>query len=135
MGIPAERQFATKIELGWRMIQRVKAHGLPFEVVACDDRFFGNFRGECLFVPKHIRLEDSVEQRTQDIAFISGDTLRIVGLLARFNQQDDHYYVRCSRRYIQCAVTEIPKELKHLVNRSRSTRSRLRAQRRARSPT
>jgi len=39
VGIPAERQFATKIELGWRMIQRVKAHGLPFEVVACDDLY------------------------------------------------------------------------------------------------
>jgi SRSO17 transposase len=35
-GVPKERQFATKIELGWRMIQRVKANGLPFEAVACD---------------------------------------------------------------------------------------------------
>ena len=39
VGVPAERQFATKIELGWRMIQRVKAHGLPFEAVACDDLY------------------------------------------------------------------------------------------------
>jgi SRSO17 transposase len=37
VGIPAERQFATKIELGWRMIQRVTTNGLPFEAVACDD--------------------------------------------------------------------------------------------------
>ena len=36
VGIPAERQFATKIELGWRMIQRVRATGVPFEVVLCD---------------------------------------------------------------------------------------------------
>jgi SRSO17 transposase len=39
VGVPMERKFATKIELGWRMIQRVKAHGLPFEVVACDDLY------------------------------------------------------------------------------------------------
>jgi len=39
VGVPAERQFATKIELGWRMIQRVRAHGLPFEAVACDDLY------------------------------------------------------------------------------------------------
>jgi SRSO17 transposase len=46
LGIPPERQFATKIELGWRMIQRVKAHGLPFEAVLCDDLYgrSGRFR-------------------------------------------------------------------------------------------
>jgi len=32
--VPAEREFATKIGLGWRMIQRAKVH---FEAVACDD--------------------------------------------------------------------------------------------------
>lgn len=39
VGVPEERQFATKLELGWRMIQRVKANGLPFEAVACDDLY------------------------------------------------------------------------------------------------
>jgi len=39
VGVPPARQFATKIELGWRMIQRVKANGLPFEAVACDDLY------------------------------------------------------------------------------------------------
>jgi SRSO17 transposase len=39
VGVPKERQFATKIELGWQMIQRVRAHGLPFEAVACDDLY------------------------------------------------------------------------------------------------
>lgn len=38
-GVPADRQFATKIELGWRMIQRVQAQGLSFEAVACDDLY------------------------------------------------------------------------------------------------
>jgi len=38
-GFPKERKFATKIELGWTMIQRVQAHGLPFEAVACDDLY------------------------------------------------------------------------------------------------
>ena len=39
VGIPADRTFATKIELGWRMIERVQAQGLPFEAVACDDLY------------------------------------------------------------------------------------------------
>lgn len=39
LGIPSERQFATKIELGWRMIQRVMAEGLPFDAVLCDDLY------------------------------------------------------------------------------------------------
>ena len=34
--IPAERSFKTKPELGWEMIQRAQANGLPFEAVACD---------------------------------------------------------------------------------------------------
>ena len=35
-GIPPERTFMTKIELGWQMIQRVRAQGVPFDAVACD---------------------------------------------------------------------------------------------------
>jgi SRSO17 transposase len=36
LGVPANRTFASKIELGGRMIQRVKAEGVPFELVCCD---------------------------------------------------------------------------------------------------
>lgn len=36
LGIPQDRSFATKIELGWKMIQRVQARGLPFVAVGCD---------------------------------------------------------------------------------------------------
>ena len=39
VGVPATRQFATKIELGWRMIERVSANRLPFEIVLCDDLY------------------------------------------------------------------------------------------------
>lgn len=39
LGIPPERQFATKIELGWQMIQRVRAAGVPFEAVLCDELY------------------------------------------------------------------------------------------------
>jgi SRSO17 transposase len=39
VGVPPDRTFATKIELGWRMIERVKTNGLPFEAVACDDLY------------------------------------------------------------------------------------------------
>jgi SRSO17 transposase len=36
LGIPQERQFETKIELGLKMIKRAKANGLPFDLLACD---------------------------------------------------------------------------------------------------
>jgi SRSO17 transposase len=36
LGIPPERQFETKIELGLKMVRRVKANGVPFELLACD---------------------------------------------------------------------------------------------------
>lgn len=39
LGVPDERAFATKLELGWQMIQRAKENGLPFEAVACDDLY------------------------------------------------------------------------------------------------
>jgi len=39
LGVPAGRAFATKIALGWQMLPRVTAHGLPFEAVACDDLY------------------------------------------------------------------------------------------------
>ena len=39
LGVPEERKFATKIELGWQMIERVQAQGLPFEALACDDLY------------------------------------------------------------------------------------------------
>ncbi|MFQ5857039.1 MAG: transposase [Anaerolineae bacterium] len=37
VGLPPERQFETKIELGWKMIQRAQAQGLPFDGVVFDD--------------------------------------------------------------------------------------------------
>jgi SRSO17 transposase len=42
LGVPEERRFATKVELGWQMIQRVQAGGLAFEGVACDDLYGRN---------------------------------------------------------------------------------------------
>jgi SRSO17 transposase len=39
LGIPADRQFATKVALGWQMVQRALANGLPFEALACDDLY------------------------------------------------------------------------------------------------
>ena len=39
LGIPESRAFATKLELGLRMIARVQAAGVPFERVACDELY------------------------------------------------------------------------------------------------
>jgi SRSO17 transposase len=39
LGIPAARRFATKVELGWQMIQRGIASGVAFEVLLCDDLY------------------------------------------------------------------------------------------------
>lgn len=38
-GIPTERTFATKLDLGLRMIKRCQAGGLRFDVVACDSLY------------------------------------------------------------------------------------------------
>jgi SRSO17 transposase len=39
VGIPADRQFMSKPELGWQMIQRARANELPFAAVACDSLY------------------------------------------------------------------------------------------------
>src|SRR5262247_1008972 len=36
LGIPPERAFETKLALGLKMVTRVKGHGLPCDLVACD---------------------------------------------------------------------------------------------------
>src|SRR5215469_6563914 len=36
LGIPVERHFETKRQLGLKMLTRVKAQGVPFDLVACD---------------------------------------------------------------------------------------------------
>ncbi len=36
LGVPQGREFATKIELGWQMIERVREEGFPFEAVGFD---------------------------------------------------------------------------------------------------
>jgi SRSO17 transposase len=40
VGLPAERQFATKAELGLQLLERVRAHGIKAEAVGCDT-FYG----------------------------------------------------------------------------------------------
>jgi SRSO17 transposase len=38
-GVPDDRQFQTKLELGWQMIQRVHAEAFPFAAIACDSHY------------------------------------------------------------------------------------------------
>src|SRR3989337_19197 len=48
LGIPSERTFETKIELGWKMIQRTHTNGLLFSAICCDDFYgqSGKFRAQ-----------------------------------------------------------------------------------------
>src|SRR5712691_8926576 len=39
VGLPPDRRFASKPDLGLQMILRAQAHGLPFELLACDDLY------------------------------------------------------------------------------------------------
>lgn len=39
LGVPTNRTFQTKVELGWQMIRRVQAEGLPFEAAGCDELY------------------------------------------------------------------------------------------------
>jgi SRSO17 transposase len=43
LGLPEERHFETKLQLGLKMLKRAKASGLPFELLACDT-FYGRDR-------------------------------------------------------------------------------------------
>jgi SRSO17 transposase len=40
LGIPPDRRFTTKVELGWKMVERVAGKGVPFELI-CLDTFYG----------------------------------------------------------------------------------------------
>ena len=40
LGIPSDRTFETKSQLGLKMVKRVKAKGVPFDLLACD-AFYG----------------------------------------------------------------------------------------------
>ena len=42
VGIPKDRPFQTKPELGWQMIQRAVTHQMPFEAVVMDDLYGRN---------------------------------------------------------------------------------------------
>ncbi len=43
VGVPQTRQFASKLELGWAMIQRAQQEEVPFEAVACDEHYGRSF--------------------------------------------------------------------------------------------
>lgn len=40
VGVPDEQTFATKLELGWRLIARAQEEGIAFDALACDE-FYG----------------------------------------------------------------------------------------------
>lgn len=44
MGVPEDRQFQTKIELFWQMVQRAQREGLEFDAVAVDGLYGQSFR-------------------------------------------------------------------------------------------
>jgi SRSO17 transposase len=55
LGVPQGRRFATKIELGFKMIERVKAEGLRFEAVGCDTLY-----GRSMWLRRQMDAQDIV---------------------------------------------------------------------------
>jgi SRSO17 transposase len=43
LGIPKQRRFATKLELGLAMVRRAQQRGLPFDLLACDALYGRDF--------------------------------------------------------------------------------------------
>ena len=65
MGLPPERTFATKPELGLQMIRRVQARGLPFELLACDDLYGKSRAFRATLEARHIQYAAEVPSDTQ----------------------------------------------------------------------
>jgi SRSO17 transposase len=65
VGLPPERTFATKPELGWAMIQRAQAHGLPFDTVACDELYGRNRDLRANLDQMHLKYAAQIPANTQ----------------------------------------------------------------------
>jgi SRSO17 transposase len=65
LGIPPQRQSASKVSLGWQMIQRVQARGVPFELLACDEVYGRNQQFRANLDAAHIRYAARVPASTQ----------------------------------------------------------------------
>lgn len=65
VGLPSDRTFATKPELGLKMIRRVKANGLPFERVACDDVYGRSSAFRAALDADHVRYAAEVPANTR----------------------------------------------------------------------
>lgn len=63
--IPSARTFQTKIELGWQMIQRAQAAGIPFEAVAFDSAYGDDHRLRDQCRAAHIEYYADVRSSTQ----------------------------------------------------------------------
>jgi SRSO17 transposase len=65
VGLPSDRTFATKPELGLQMIRRAQAEGLPFELVACDDLYGKSRRFRATLEAAQIQYAAEVPGTTQ----------------------------------------------------------------------
>jgi SRSO17 transposase len=65
VGLPPERTFATKPELGLQMIRRAQARHLPFELVACDDLYGRSREFRAALAAAHIPYAAEVPSTTQ----------------------------------------------------------------------
>ena len=65
LGIPTEREFATKPTLGLAMIQRAQARGLPCEWVACDELYGRNRALRAALDTAHLAYAAEVPANTQ----------------------------------------------------------------------
>ena len=100
VGFPDERTFATKPELAWAIIQRVRANGVPFEAVAMDDLYGRNAQLRQRLDEAHIEYDGDVPENT--VVYL--DPPQIIYPLTKRGQPSTTYTVVANQR---CEVRDL----------------------------
>lgn len=109
VGLPTERVFATKVQLGWQMICRAQAQGLPFDLVAFD-ALYGRSRWlRAALDTAHIQYAAEVPADTQ--VYLQPPTVGIPRARPRHGRQPTRPRVLSRRQ---------PCEVRALVRRSQT---------------
>lgn len=75
LGTPEDRKLSAEAELGWQMIERAVADGLPFELVAFDDNYGKRSRLRSNLTKPIVRWRRQPRARTSGPSSIVGCSL------------------------------------------------------------